>query len=58
MLRLLYSAATASTDGEFANFIVNSRIMVHQLLGDFRDRREGQTTQNWEEEGKNMKSLN
>ena len=32
-------------------------IMVHQLLGDYRERREGQTIQNWEEEGKNVKAL-
>jgi hypothetical protein len=32
--------------------------MVHQLLGDYRERREGQTTQNWEEERKNIKALN
>jgi len=32
--------------------------MVHQLLGDNPERREGQTTQNWEEEGTNIKGLN
>ena len=32
--------------------------MVHQLLGDYRERREGHATQNWEEEGKNMKAFN
>jgi hypothetical protein len=31
--------------------------MVHQLLGNYRERREGQTTQNREEKGNNIKAL-